>query len=142
MASTNSAGKNFRWSSPPALGNWTIAIAPMASAGTDDILMVPPSVGREGLTHSSNVAAASSFILWQDGVRAVHFDPLLRLDPIPEAWQSRMREVGLGPDSEGPSPDGKFHIIEASFAMAANYTGAQITPEFLSTSTFLAGSDD
>lgn len=33
-----------------------------------------------------------------------------------------------------PTPDGKFHIIEASFTMAANYTGVQITPEFLSTS--------
>ncbi|MDJ0104991.1 DUF6461 domain-containing protein [Rhodococcus erythropolis] len=125
-----------------ALGNWTIALAPMASAGTDDALMAPLSVGREALTHSSNVAAAVSFILWPDGARTVHFDPLLRLDPIPEEWQSRMREVGLDPDSEGPTPDGKFHLIEASFAMAANYTGVQITPGFLSTSTFVAGSDD
>ncbi len=125
-----------------ALGNWTIALAPMASAGTDDSLMAPLSVGREALTHSSNVAAAASFILWQDGIRAVYFDPHLRLDPIPEAWQSQMSEVGLDPDGEGPSADGKFHFVEASFAMAANYTGVQITPEFLSTSTFVAGSDD
>ncbi|MDZ7911952.1 MAG: DUF6461 domain-containing protein [Rhodococcus sp. (in: high G+C Gram-positive bacteria)] len=55
---------------------------------------------------------------------------------------SRMKEIGLDPGSEGPSPDGKFHVIEASFAMAANYTGVQITPDFLSTSTFLAGGDD
>lgn len=125
-----------------ALGNWTIAIAPMASVGTDDALMTPLSAGREVLTHSRNVEAGYSFVLWQDGARTVNFDPLLRLDPIPEAWQSRMREVGLDPDSEGPTPDGKFHLIEASFAMAANYTGVQITPEFLSTSTFVAGSDD
>lgn len=125
-----------------ALGNWTIAPAPMASAGTDDALMAPLTVGREALTHSSNVAAAASFILRQDGVRTVHFDPHLRLDPIPEAWQTRMREVGLDPDGEGPSPDGKFHFVEASFAMAANYTGVQITPGFLSTSPFVAGSDD
>ncbi|MCQ4129103.1 DUF6461 domain-containing protein [Rhodococcus erythropolis] len=125
-----------------ALGNWTIAISPMASAGTDDALMAPLSVGREALTHSRNVEAGYSFVLWQDGARTVNFDPFLRLDPIPEAWQSRMREVGLDPDSEGPTPDGKFHLIEASFAMAANYTGVQINPEFLSTSTFVAGSDD
>ncbi|MBS3695655.1 hypothetical protein KGD90_31125 [Rhodococcus qingshengii] len=53
-----------------------------------------------------------------------------------------MREVGLDPDGEGPTPDWKFHFVEASFALAANYTGAQITPVFLSTSTFVAGSDD
>jgi len=129
-----------------ALGNWTIAIAPMAWAGSDDELMVPLSVGREVLTHSRDVEAASSFDLWQDGVHTVQFDPLFGsdagLNPMPEGWQSRMREVGLEPDSEGPTPDGKFHVIEASFAMAANYTGVQITPEFLSTSTFVAGSDD
>ncbi|MDV6211846.1 DUF6461 domain-containing protein [Rhodococcus erythropolis] len=129
-----------------ALGNWTIAIAPLAWAGSDDELMVPLSVGREVLTHSRSVEAASSFDLWQDGVHAVHFDPLFcsdaELNPMSEAWQSRMREVGLDPDNEGPTPDGKFHLIEASFAMAANYTGVQITPEFLSTSNFVAGSDD
>ncbi|MDJ0105302.1 DUF6461 domain-containing protein [Rhodococcus erythropolis] len=129
-----------------ALGNWTVAFAPMASAGSDDELMVPLSVGREVLTHSRSVEAVSSFDLWQNGVHTVHFDPLFcadaELNPMSEEWQSRMREVGLDPDSEGPTPDGKFHLIEASFAMAANYTGVQITPGFLSTSTFVAGSDD
>lgn len=44
---------------------------------------------------------------------------------------------------EGPLPDGRFHVIEASFAMAANFTGVQITPEFLSTATFFfVGSAD
>lgn len=133
-------GTSFRLSA--ALGNWTIALAPMASPDTDDALMVPFPVGREALTRSSNVAAAASFILWQDGVRTVDFDPHLRLDPISEAWMSRMREVGLDPEGEGPSADGKFHFVEASFAMAANYTGVQITSEFLSMSTFVAGSDD
>lgn len=128
-----------------SLGNWTIALARMAWAGSDDELMVPLSVGREVLTHSRDVEAVSSFDLWQDGVHTVQFDPLFGSEagnPMSEAWKSQMREVGLDPDSEGPTPDGKFHIIEASFAMAANYTGVQITPEFLSTATFVAGSDD
>lgn len=129
-----------------ALGNWPVAIAPMAWAGSDDELMVPLSVGREVLTHSRSVEAVSSFDLWQDGVHTVHFDPLFGsdagLNPMSEAWQSRMREVGLDPDSEGPTPDGKFHVTEASFAMASNYTGVQITPEFLASETFVAGSDD
>lgn len=41
-----------------------------------------------------------------------------------------------------PTSDGKYHITEAPFAMAANYTGVQINSEFLSTSIFLAGSDN
>lgn len=56
-----------------ALGNWTIAFVPMASAGTDDDLVVPLTVGGQALTHSSNVAASYSFILWQNGVRARQF---------------------------------------------------------------------
>ncbi|GAA3128596.1 hypothetical protein GCM10020255_001540 [Rhodococcus baikonurensis] len=59
-----------------ALGNWAIAIARMAWAGSDDELMVPLSVGREVLTHSRDVEAVSSFDLWQDGVHTVQFDPL------------------------------------------------------------------
>lgn len=41
-----------------------------------------------------------------------------------------------------PLPDGLFHVLEASFAMAANDTGAQVAPEFLSAATFLVGSTD
>ncbi|NHP16314.1 hypothetical protein DBV08_05330 [Rhodococcus sp. KBW08] len=51
-----------------ALGNGTITIAPMAWTGSDDDLMMPLSVGREVLTHSRDVEAASSFDLWQNGI--------------------------------------------------------------------------
>jgi hypothetical protein len=64
------------------------------------------------------------------------------LDPMPAEWEPRMQDVGIDPHGEGPLPDGRFHVIEASFAMAANYTGVQITPEFLSTATFSVGSAD
>ena len=51
-----------------------------------------------------------------------------------------MSEVGIDPHGEGLLPDGRFHVLEASFAMAANYTGAQITLEFFTASTFIVGS--
>ena len=74
------------------------------------------------------------------------FDPLSRsgfgLEPMPVDWEPRMRAVGIDPHGDGPLPDGRFHVIEASFAMAANYTGAQITPEFFSASNFVVGSAD
>ncbi|NLE79350.1 MAG: hypothetical protein GX610_07145 [Rhodococcus sp.] len=129
-----------------ALGEWTIAIAPMAIAGVSDELMRPLSVGREVLTHSEDVESDASFLVWKDGESAVYFDPLLRcgygLDPMPAAWKTRMREVGIDPDEEGPLPDGEFHVTEGSFAMAANYTGTSITPEFLSAATFFIGNTD
>ncbi|WP_372025763.1 DUF6461 domain-containing protein [Rhodococcus sp. NyZ502] len=56
-----------------ALGNWTIAFVPMASAAADDDLVVPLTVGCQALTHSRNVATSSSFVLWQNGVRARQF---------------------------------------------------------------------
>lgn len=129
-----------------ALGEWTIAIAPMAIAGVSDELMRPLSVGREVLTHSEDVESNASFYVWKDGGGAVYFDPLLRcgfgLDPMPADWKPRMREVGIDPDREGPLADGEFHLTEGSFAMAANYTGTNITPDFLSAATFLIGNAD
>jgi hypothetical protein len=35
--------------------------------------------------------------------------------------------------------DGLFHILEASFAIAANYTGFVTTPEILSSAEFVLG---
>jgi hypothetical protein len=129
-----------------SLGEWTIAIAPVAPAGASDELMRPLSVGRDVLTHFQDIEASSGFLVWKDGERTAYFDPLLRcgmgLDPMPAEWESRMQDVGIDPHGEGPLPDGRFHAIEASFAMAANYTGVQITPEFLSTATFSVGSAD
>jgi len=129
-----------------SLGEWTIAIAPVASAGASDELMRPLSVGREVVTHFQDIEASAGFVVWKDGERTVYFDPLLRcgmgLDPMPAEWEPRMQDVGIDPHGEGPLPDGRFHVIEASFAMAANYTGVQITPEFLSTATFSVGSAD
>jgi hypothetical protein len=128
------------------LGEWTIAIAPAATAGVSDELMRPLSTGREVLTHSKNIDALSSFFVWKDGERMVSFDPLSRsgfgLEPMPADWEPRMRAVGIDPHGDGPLPDGSFHVIEASFAMAANYTGARITPEFFSASNFVVGSAD
>lgn len=129
-----------------ALGNWTIAVAPAANAGVSDALMGPLSVGREVLTHSEDVEATCEFSVWTDGKGTVYFDPLLRcgagLDPMPAAWVPRMYEVGIDPHDEGPLPDGQFHVLEASFAMAANYTGTKIAPEFFSAATFFIGNTD
>lgn len=128
------------------LSDWTIAIAPAADIGVSDAVMVPLSARREIVAHSVNVNGDASFLVWQDGACTDYFDPLLRcgagLDPMPAAWEPRMREVGIDPHGDGPLPDGRFHVLEASFAIAANYTGALITPKFLSTSTFLVGSAD
>nr|WP_322000675.1 DUF6461 domain-containing protein [Rhodococcus qingshengii] len=59
------------------------------------------------LTHSRDVEAVSSFDLWQNGVHTVKVDPLFSseagLNPMSEAWQSRMKEVGLDPNGGGPS---------------------------------------
>lgn len=107
--------------------------------GVSEELMLPLSVGREVVTHARDIEAVSSFNVWQNGERVVYFDPLLR-DPVPTVWEPRMREAGIDPKAEGPLPDGLFHMLEASFAMAANYTGALFTPEFLSATTFLMGS--
>ncbi|WP_250637213.1 DUF6461 domain-containing protein [Rhodococcus sp. 008] len=77
----------------------------------------------------------------------MYFDPLLHcgagLDPMPAQWVTHLEEVGVNPDGEEPmTEDGGFPVIEASLALAANYTGARITSEFLSSATFIVGSAD
>ncbi|NMM91957.1 hypothetical protein B2J88_48130 [Rhodococcus sp. SRB_17] len=127
--------------------DWTIAIAPAAIAGASDELMRPLSFGREVVTHYRDVNGGAGFYVWEDGERTVYFDPLLRCsagpDPLPAQWVPRLEEVGVNPDGEEPmTEDGGFPVIEASLALAANYTGALITPEFLSSATFIVGSAD
>lgn len=94
------------------LGAWTVAVAPMSLVGVSEELMLPLSVGREVVTQARVVEAVSSFNVWKNGECVVYFDPLLRCG------------FGLDPKAEGPLPDGRFHVLEASFAMAANYAGA------------------
>ncbi|ANQ74411.1 hypothetical protein AOT96_29040 [Rhodococcus sp. 008] len=62
---------------------------------------------------------------------------------MPAQWVTHLEEVGVNPDGEEPmTEDGGFPVIEASLALAANYTGARITSEFLSSATFIVGSAD
>lgn len=128
-----------------SVGNWTIA--PAATAGTSDELMRPLSLGREVLTHFRDVNGGAGFHVWEDGERTVYFDPMLRCgvgqDPLPVQWVPRLEEVGVNPDGDEPmTQDGGFPVIEASLALAANYTGARIAPEFLTSATFIVGSAD
>lgn len=150
---TGLTGVNERgWEEPAIIGaaaveDWTIAIAPAATAGASEELMRPLSLGREVLTHYRDINGGAGFYVWKDGERTVYFDPLLRcgagLDPIPTQWVPRLEEVGVNPDGDEPmTEDGGFPVIEASFALAANYTGVRITPEFLSSATFIVGSAD
>jgi hypothetical protein len=87
-----------------------------------------------------------SFYRWVDGVRSTYFDPLLRcgfgLDPMPEDWAPRLRQVGVDPFAEGPLDDGKFHVLESSIAMAVNHTGINLTPNFLASAQFVVGEAD
>lgn len=125
------------------IGGWTVAIAPQATAGLREDLTLPLSIDREVLTHSKDIEALCSLTLWKDGVRTAYFDPLLRcgagLDPMPKEWRPRLSEVGIDPDGEGPTPDGLFYVLEASLAMAANYTGVALTPDVLRSAEFLLG---
>lgn len=150
---TGLVGVNERqWEDPgiigaASLGNWTIAIAPAVTAGASEELMRPLSLGREVVTHYRDVNGGSGFYVWEDGERTVYFDPLLRrgfgVDPMPAQWVPRLVEAGVNPDGEEPmTADGGFPVIEASLALAANYTGALMTPEFLSSATFIVGSAD
>ena len=146
-------GVNERgWEEPAVIGaavveDWTIAISPASIACASEELMRPLSLGREVLTHYRDVNGGAGFYVWEDGERAAYFDPLLRcgfgLDPIPEQWVPRLEEVGVNPDGDEPmTDDGGFPVIEASLALAANYTGVRITPEFLASATFIVGSSD
>lgn len=150
---TGLAGVNERgWEESAIIGaasveDWTIAIAPAASAGASEEVMRPLSLGREVVTHFRDVNGGSGFYVWGDGERTVYFDPLLRrgfgLDPLPAQWVPRLEEVGVNPDGDEPmTEDGSFPVMEASLALAANYTGVRITPEFLSSATFIVGSAD
>ncbi|ARE34240.1 hypothetical protein A0W34_13690 [Rhodococcus sp. BH4] len=150
---TGLVGLNERgWEEPgiigaASVGNWTIALAPAATAGASEELMRPLSLGREVLTHFRDVNGGSGFYVWEDGDRTVYFDPLLRcgfgVDPMPAQWVPRLVEAGVNPDGEEPmTADGGFPVIEASLALAANYTGALLTPEFLTSATFVVGSSD
>ncbi|PVX59549.1 DUF6461 domain-containing protein [Rhodococcus globerulus] len=147
------AGVNERgWEEPTIIGaasmeDWTIAIAPAATAGASEELMRPLSLGREVLTHFRDVNAHAGFYVWEDGERTVHFDPLQRCGfgpgPMPAQWVPRLEEVGVNPDGdESMTEDGDFPVIEASLALAASYTSVRITPEFLSSATFIVGSAD
>lgn len=146
-------GVNERgWEEPAIIGaaaveDWTIAISPTAIAVSSEEVMRPLSLGREVLTHYRDVNAGAGFYVWADGERTAYFDPLLRcgfgLDPMPAQWVPRLEEVGVNPDGDEPmTEDGGFPVIEASLALAGNYTGVRITPEFLSSATFIVGSAD
>lgn len=148
LARVNERGwEEFAIIGSASVEGWTIAISPAATAGVSDELMRPLSLGREVLTHYRDINGGAGFYVWEDGNRTVYFDPLLRrgfgLDPMPAQWVPRLEEVGINPDGDEPmTEDGGFPVIEASLALAANYTGARITPEFLASSTFIVGSAD
>ena len=148
LARVNERGwEEFAIIGAAAVEDWTIAIAPAAAAGASEELMRPLSLGREVLTHYRDMNGGAGFYVWEDGNRTAYFDPLLRcgfgLDPLPTQWEPRLEEVGVNPDGDEPmTQDGGFPVIEASLALAANYTGARITPEFLSSATFIVGSAD
>ena len=128
------------------LSSWTIAVAPANPVGVDSEVMLPLSKGRLVVTMFQNINADSQFVVWRDGSTVASFDPLLRdsftEDPSAGDWPSLMRGAGLDPDPdrEGPLADGKFHILDGMFAMAANYTGVPITADFLSDGEFMCGS--
>lgn len=128
------------------LSSWTIAVAPANPVGVDNDVMLPLSNGRLVVTLFQNINADSQFTIWRDGSIVTNFDPLLRdsftNDHLAGDWPALMREAGLNPDPdrEGPMADGKFHILDGMFAMAANYTSLPITVDFLADGEFVCGS--
>ncbi|OZC62464.1 hypothetical protein CH306_05560 [Rhodococcus sp. 15-725-2-2b] len=123
------------------LGNWVLAVAP-STAGLADELMAPLSMGGEALTCAITVGP-SYFAQWVDGRGTAFFDSLLKsgpgFDDPNSPWRQGMRVAGVDPNSEGPLPDGRFHVLETSLAMIANHTGVAITPELLRSASFHIG---
>ncbi|QCB51755.1 hypothetical protein E5720_17880 [Rhodococcus sp. PAMC28707] len=124
------------------IGEVTLAIAPGTNVTNDELRIL--SAGRRVVMHSKSVNADCHFSVWDDGTEVVSFDPLLRTSftgdgAIPEQWRIRLRDVGIDPDGTGPMQDGRFHVLEASFALAANYLSHTITDDQISHATFLCG---
>ncbi|WP_345300998.1 DUF6461 domain-containing protein, partial [Gordonia humi] len=125
---------------------------PQSGGGTHDLsspetpgwIRTPPmrelSVGGQVLTRSKDVESVSSLLVWEDGKNIVGFDPLMRYkfggDPLLAPRVSRMTEVGIDPETGKAIHDGLFHVPESSFAMAGNYLGVSVTPEFLYSVSF------
>lgn len=133
--------ENFSAIGAAQFGDWTVAIAP-GTYITDPELQELAKKTRV-FVHSQSINSDCRVAVWEHGTASVAFDPLLRMgftpEEIPAAWKSRLSEVGIDPDGEGPMGDGLFHIQEASFALAANYTGCAIDSDSLASSTFLVG---
>lgn len=123
------------------VGQWTVAIAPGTYITDPELQEVSQSA--QVFVHSVSVNADCRVAAWEHGSALVAFDPLLRTgftpEEIPPAWKNRLSEVGIDPEREGPMDDGLFHIQEASFALAANYTGCVIDSDALSSAAFFVG---
>lgn len=128
--------------------SWTLAISSTAWSIED----VPSlSVGRE-VVYFRGVLAHYSFSIWDNGHCVSSCDPLLRCGngpdgSVPGQLRTLMHQAGLPTDdtdadngTDGRMSDGKFHIIDGSFAMAANQIAAAIPREFLQSTTFEVGS--
>lgn len=146
LAAVNEQGwEHFGIVGAAQLSTWTVAIAPSSTVGVNSDVMVPLSQGRQVVSLFQNINAVSQFAVWRDGSTETSFDPLLRdsftTDPLAGDWPSLMRQAGLDPDPEqdGRRPDGKFHILDGMFAMAANYTGLPMTADFFADGEFICG---
>lgn len=149
LAAVNEQGwEHFGIVGAAQLSTWTVAIAPASIVGVDSNVILPLSKGRQVVSIFQSINADSQFAIWHDGSIFASFDPLLRdsftTDPLAGDWPSLMREAGLDPDPEvdGRRPDGRFHILDGMFAMAANYTGLPVTADFFTNGEFVCGDAD
>lgn len=137
--------EHFRVIAAAQLDTWTITVAPTSLAAGSDTAMAELSRGREIVSLFRDIEALSVFTIWRGGAQVTSFDPLLRTaytrDQNAGDWPSLIQAAGLEPDpyADGTGDDGMHHIIDGSLAMAANYTGLAITPEFLRDIEFTCG---
>jgi len=119
---------------------WALVVEPNGYLGVTEDAVVPLSAGTRLVSHFRNVNAVDHFYWIENGDIRLDFEPLFPADrggSDADRLADVMRQVGF--DLRRDEDRGYELHTEAAFALAESVTGVRLTPQFLSSATFLCG---
>ncbi|MGX6600927.1 DUF6461 domain-containing protein [Micromonosporaceae bacterium Da 78-11] len=127
------------------IAGWAVVVEDMSANTVDEAMVKRLSAGTRLVTTYYNFEADGYFVLADDGVVQVDFDPsypISRTGGKPDLLLADMRAVGLDLSGRNLDPADPAYrdvpYLAAALALAERITGIRLTAELLHTSTYLA----